>query len=101
MSNRTVAEQICAALVLGLGISKKEAERFLEFHNRREYRFVFQDGVLKDGYFLRSGLVGIIGIDPSVRKNHMRLIKRVNELIWAIKEVEFEAIKEAQLDQVA
>ena len=101
MSERTVPEQICAVLVLELGISKKEAERFLNLYKTREYRFVFQDGVLKGGYFLRSGLVGIVGVDPSKRKACMGQIKKVNELISDLNETEFKVIKEAQLDQVA
>ncbi len=98
MSERTFPEQICAVLVLELGISKKESGRFLEFYNRRDYKFNFEDGLLKNGWFLKDNCVGE---DPASRGKHKELIKKVNGLIWEILEVKFQKIKEAKLDQVA
>lgn len=98
MSERTVPEQICAVLVLELSISKKEAERFLDFYRTRDYLFAFREGVLDEGYFLRCG---VVGIEAAKRKNHTGLIKKVNELIWGIKEAELKAIRDALLPKVA
>lgn len=87
MSNRTVAEQICAVLVLDLKISKKEAGRFLEFYGMRSHRFDFKDGVLagneteRGGWFLRGHAVGA---DPILRTKHKELLTKVNNQIWAI-----------------